>query len=117
MELLVLLAFGVLGIGGATTILISAVAVLRATDAVSRVNVLSPATGLGMPCLVLAAWLQWSFENGVDWLVSFKALVAIAGFVIVSSVASNTLGRAALRSGAPLDERTDPNHLVEESRR
>lgn len=114
MDLIVLVVVGVLAIGGATTVLISSLAMLRATDAVSRVNVLSPATGIGMPALVLAAWLQWGYENGLDWLVSFKALVAILAFVVVSSVASNTLGRAALRSGAPLDPRTDPNHLARE---
>lgn len=114
MDLLVLVGVGVLAIGGAATVLTSSLAMLRAGDAVSRVNVLSPATGVGMPCLVLAAWLQWSHENGLDWLVTFKALVAVLAFVVVSSVASNALGRAALRSGAPLDPRTDPNHLAQE---
>lgn len=114
MDLVVLVLVGVLAIGGSATVLMSSLAMLRATDAVSRVNVLSPATGVGMPSLVLAAWLQWSYENGLDWLVSFKSLVAIVAFVVVSSVASNTLGRATLRSGAPLDPRTDPNHLARE---
>jgi multicomponent Na+:H+ antiporter subunit G len=113
-DLIVLVVVGVLAVGGGATVLVSSLAMLRAADAVSRVNVLSPATGLGMPCLVLAAWLQWTYENGLDWMVGFKTLVAVVAFIVVSSVASNTLGRAALRSGAPLDPRTSPNHLSEE---
>lgn len=113
-DLVVLVAFGVLAIGGSATVLVSSIAMMRSTDAASRVNVLSPATGLGMPCLVLAVWLRWTYENGLDGMVAFKAVVAILAFIVVSSVASNTLGRAVLRSGAPLDPRTTPNHLSQE---
>lgn len=111
-DLVVLVAFGVLAIGGSATVLVSSIAMMRSTDAASRVNVLSPATGLGMPCLVLAVWLEWTYENGLDGTVAAKALVAVLAFIVVSSVASNTLGRAALRSGAALDPRTAPNDLT-----
>ena len=50
--------------------------------------------------------------DGFDGLALFKALVAVGGFVVMSSVASNALGRAAYRSGAPLDPATDPNELA-----
>ncbi|HLS46832.1 MAG TPA: monovalent cation/H(+) antiporter subunit G [Ornithinicoccus sp.] len=111
-HMIVQVVVGVLAIGGGATVLVSSLAMLRAPDAVSRVNVLSPATGLGMPCLVLAVWLEWTYENGLDGTVAAKALVAVLAFIVVSSVASNTLGRAALRSGAALDPRTAPNDLT-----
>ena len=38
--------------------------------------------------------------------------LAVLASLVISSVASNTLGRAAYRSGAPLDPKTDPNELA-----
>ncbi len=103
---------GFLAIGGALCVLISAVAMLRVSDALSRINVLSPATGVGVPAIVLAAYLNHVNEVGMDWIDLIKAAVAIAGFIIMSSVASNTLGRATYRSGAPIDPDTIPNELA-----
>ncbi|MGB3184382.1 MAG: monovalent cation/H(+) antiporter subunit G [Ornithinimicrobium sp.] len=103
---------GFLAIGGALCVLISAVAMLRVSDALSRINVLSPATGLGLPMILVAAYLNHLTEVGADWVDLIKVLVAIAGFVIMSSVASNTLGRATYRSGAPVDPDTAPNELA-----
>lgn len=113
MDTLVIALVGVLAIGGALCVLASAIAMLRVSDAVSRVNVLSPATGLGLPMIVLAAYVNDVWDNGFDVTDLIKALVAILGFVIMSSVASNTLGRSAYRSGAPMDPDTRPNELVE----
>lgn len=104
---------GFLAIGGALCMLISAVAMLRVGDALSRINVLSPATGLGLPAIVLAAYIHHVNVIGPDWVDLIKVLVAIAGYIIMSSVASNTLGRATYRSGALVDPATSPNELAE----
>ncbi len=112
MHLAITIIVGFLAIGGALCVLISAVAMLRVDDALSRINVLSPATGLGVPAIVLAAYLNHVNEVGMDWIDLIKAAVAIAGFIIMSSVASNTLGRATYRSGAPIDPDTNPNELA-----
>lgn len=103
---------GFFAIGGALCVLISAVAMLRTDDALSRINVLSPATGLGLPAIVLAAYLNHVNAVGMDWVDLVKVIVAIAGFIIMSSVASNTLGRATYRSGAPISADTVPNELA-----
>ena len=113
MDVLVISVVAVLAIGGASCVLVSAIAMLRVGDAVSRVNVLSPATGLGMPMIVLAAFVNDVHVNGFDPIDLVKTLVAVAAFIIMSSVASNTLGRSAYRSGAPLDPRLSPNELAE----
>ncbi|CAN5721487.1 hypothetical protein BH24ACT8_BH24ACT8_21650 [soil metagenome] len=113
-EILMLVVVGFLAIGGALAVLVSAVGMLRTKDAVTRVNVLSPATGLGLPMLVLAAIVHYTYEFGLDWMELLKALLAVVGFIIVSSLASNTLGRAAYRSGAPVDPATEPNDLATE---
>jgi multicomponent Na+:H+ antiporter subunit G len=117
MDILVLSVMAVLGIGGAFFVLVSAAAMLRVDDAVSRVNVLSPATGMGLPMIVLAAFVNDVHVNGFDPIDLIKVLVAVAGFIIMSSVASNTLGRSAYRSGAPLSPRLSPNELGEPPRR
>jgi len=112
MDIAITTIVGFLAIGGALCVLISAVAMLRVEDALSRINVLSPATGLGVPAIVLAAYLNHVNEVGMDWIDLIKTAVAMAGFIIMSSVASNTLGRATYRSGAPVDPDTNPNELA-----
>lgn len=104
---------GALCIVGALFVLASAVGMFRVRDGVSRVNVLSGATGVGMPALVLGVYVHDVAVNGFDVLSLVKAVAAVGGFVVMSSVASNALGRAAYRSGAPLDPATSPNHLAE----
>ncbi|UJH70426.1 monovalent cation/H(+) antiporter subunit G [Ornithinimicrobium sp. INDO-MA30-4] len=116
-DIIVTTIVGVLAIGGALFVLISAIAMLRVDDAISRINVLSPATGLGLPMLVAAAYVYDFSEYGFDVIILLKAIVAIAGFVIMSSVASNTLGRATYRSGAPIDPDTSPNELADRPER
>lgn len=105
---------GVLAIGGAFFVLVSAVGMLRARDALSRVNVMSAATGVGMPWIFLAAWVHDVARNGFDAWHLTQTVLAVLGMVIVSSVASNALARATYRSGAPIDPATHPNHLAED---
>lgn len=103
---------GVLCIGGAIFVLLSAIAMLRSRDGLSRINVLSGATGMGLPWIATGVYIEHVQTHGFDVVTLLKLLVAIAGFVIMSSVASNALGRAAYRSGAPLDPATEPNELA-----
>lgn len=112
MTLLLTLLIGVLCIGGAIFVLLSALAMLRARDGLSRINVLSGATGMGMPWMVTGVYLHHVQVHGFTVVDLVKLIVAVAGFVIMSSVASNALGRAAYRSGAPLDPATEPNDLA-----
>lgn len=111
-SMVVILLVGILCIGGSLFVLASAVGMLRVRDGVSRVNVLSGATGVGMPAIVLGLYVNDVAVHGFTVLSLFKALVAIGGFVVMSSVASNALGRAAYRSGAALDPATEPNDLA-----
>lgn len=101
-------------VGGALLVLLSAVAMLRERDAYARINVLSPATGMGMPLIVLGAYLQKLTVTGFSLASLLKLLVTLAALVVVSSVASNVLARAAYLSGAPVDPRTDPQDLASE---
>lgn len=112
MDVAITIIVGFLAIGGALCLLVSAVAMLRVDDALCRINVLSPATGLGVPAIVLSAYLNHVSQVGMNGVDLIKALVAIAGFIIMSSVASNTLGRATYRSGAKIDPDTSPNELA-----
>lgn len=107
-------AVAVLTLGGALFVLVSAVGMLRTRDAVQRVNVMSAATGVGMPAILAGTWLHDLGTHGFAWSPLYKTVLAITGMVIISSVASNALGRAAYRSGAPLDPRTRPNELAED---
>lgn len=103
----------VLVLGGACWVLVSAVAMHRVSDALSRVNALGPATGVGLPWIVLGAWLHSLTVNPFAWVDVAKVAVTIVALLIVSSVASNTLARASVLSGAQTDPATSPNDLLD----
>ena len=103
----------VLVLGGALWVLVSAVAMHRVTDALSRVNALGPATGVGLPWIVVGAWLHSLTVHPFAWFDVVKVGVTVAALLVVSSVASNALSRAAVLSGAEIDPRTAPNDLLD----
>ena len=105
-------AAGVFVILGALGFLVSAIGMIRVRDAVSRLNCLGPATAVGLPLILVGALIEQTYTTGWSWADLAKVILAILASLIVSSVASNALGRAAYRSGAPLDPMTDPNELA-----
>lgn len=113
-SLWVTIVVGILCVGGALFVLASGIGMFRVRDGVSRVNVLSGATGIGMPFIVTGVYVHELAVNGFDVVALLKAVIAVIGFIVMSSFASNALGRAAYRSGAPLDPATSPNELAEE---
>lgn len=113
MQIFVTIVVASCAILGAFLMLSVALAFFAERDAVSRINALGPATALGLPLIVVAAFVEWTWQAGFSWGLLLKSIATIVALVLVSSVASNTLARAAYRSGAPLDERTSPNDLAE----
>lgn len=103
---------GVFGITGSLLMLCSAIAMFRVRDALSRINVFSPATGLGMPLIVAAAYVYVLHSEGFAWGSLLMAIVAVVCLIIVSSVASNTLARSSVLSGQPIYRKTAPNRLA-----
>lgn len=103
---------GVLVVVGALFMFTSAVLMLREGDAYTRINILSPATGMGLPLIVIAAWLDKLSLRGFEWMPLLQTIVTVAALLVVSSVASNILARGAYLSGAPVDPRTDPQDLA-----
>nr|BFF06500.1 hypothetical protein GCM10023233_14690 [Brevibacterium otitidis] len=104
---------GVLGITGSLIVLFTGIAMFRAKDALSRINVFSPATGLGMPMILAAAYIYTLWEDGFSLMRLFMAFVAFVALLLVSSVASNTLSRATFMGGSPVWRKTHPNRLAE----
>ena len=58
MDIVFTVLVGVFGIGGCLIVLGSSIAMFRARDALSRINVFSPVTGLGMPMILVAAYVH-----------------------------------------------------------
>lgn len=104
---------GIFGITGSLIMLASAIAMFRVRDALSRINAFSPATGLGMPFIVIAAFVYDLHSSGFSWGSLLMAVVAMLCLIIVSSVASNTLSRSAVLSGQPIHRKTSPNRLAQ----
>lgn len=104
---------GVLCLTGAFFVLVSGIGMFKARDGLGRINVLSAATGVGMPAIAIGAYVWTVYTDGFLWLDLVKAVIAVLGFIIMSSVASNSITRAAYRSGAPIDPDTSPNELAE----
>lgn len=103
---------GVFGISGSLLMLFSALAMFRVRDALSRINVFSPATGLGMPLIVVAVYVYDIHSEGFSWGSLLMAAAAVLCLIIVSSVGSNTLSRASVLSGQPVYRKTAPNRLA-----
>ncbi|WAL40618.1 monovalent cation/H(+) antiporter subunit G [Brevibacterium sp. BRM-1] len=104
---------GVCGITGSLIMLLSAVAMFRTHDALSRVNVFSPASGVGMPLILVAAYAYTLWHDGFSLKKLCMAIIAFFALIIVSSVASNTLSRATFASGSPVWRKTEPNRLAQ----
>lgn len=102
---------GVLLVVGSLFFLVTAVGMLRSGDAISRVNNLSPATGAGLPLIIVGSALGELAEGDLTVVDAVLAVLAIGGALVVSSVASNLLGRSAYRSQVRLDPRTISNAL------
>ncbi len=112
-DVLAITLVGALGITGSLIVLICALAMFRANDALSRINVFSPATGLAMPLILLAAYIYTLWQDGFSLTRLFMAVSGFLALVIVSSVASNVLSRSTFAGGAPVWRRTSPNRLAE----
>lgn len=85
---------GILAIAGSIFIFVTARAMYLAPDALSQVNMVGPAVGLGLP-LLIAANLVYSFATeGFVLGYLIRAIVAITALLVVSSVGSSVMGRA-----------------------
>lgn len=72
----------------------TSVAMWRAPDALTRVNLLGPVIGVGFPLLMVSKLLiDWS-TTGFDLNNFVRAVLAIAGVWIVASVGSYYIGRS-----------------------
>ncbi|MBB3116190.1 Na+/H+ antiporter subunit G [Corynebacterium bovis] len=85
---------GVLAVCGSVMVLGSAVAMYLAPDALSQINMVGPAVGVGLPLLVAANLVySWSTEGFI--LAEFvKAIVAIVALLVVAAMGSFIMGRA-----------------------
>lgn len=85
---------GVLALTGALFILVSAVAMYLAPDALSQVNMLGPALAMGLPLLIVShlvySWVTEGFSPG-DLLEAGGAIVAL---LVVQTIGSSVMGRA-----------------------
>lgn len=107
------LLIGVPALLGSLCFLVAAVSMSRAGDALTRINILSVATGLGMMLFIMAAYVN-DLTSGFRWMALLTALVSLGATVIVTTVASITLARAAYRSDGRLDPRTAYNDIAED---
>ena len=105
------LVAGLLMLLGSLFFAVTAIGMLRSRDAISRVNNLSPATGAGLPLIIIGAAVHDLAAGDLTVLDGIKAALAVGAALIVSSVASNMLGRAAYRSQQELDPHTMSNAL------
>jgi multicomponent Na+:H+ antiporter subunit G len=107
------LLIGVPALLGSLCFLVAAVTMARAGDALTRINILSVATGLGMMLFILAAYVH-ELRSGFAWIPLVMALVALGATVVVTTVASMTLARAAYRADGRLDPLTAYDDIAEE---
>ncbi|WP_075724378.1 Na+/H+ antiporter subunit G [Corynebacterium aquilae] len=81
-------------LAGVVAFVLCAVAVWRAPDALSRANVLSIIPGVALPLMIMGKLFHdWS-TVGFDAHDFVRAVLSIAGLLVVVSVASFTMGRS-----------------------
>jgi multicomponent Na+:H+ antiporter subunit G len=102
-------------VAGACLVLLSAVSMIRARDALQMMNVFSPATGMGLPLVILGVFLCLTARDGFSWWQLVLWLLTATALVIVSSLASNVLARGIYRSGHRVAEETTPQDLADPS--
>lgn len=85
---------GVLAILGAVFIFVSARAMYLAPDALSQVNMVGPAIGVGLPLLISANLVySWSTEGFILGEL-IRAIVAITALLVIVATGSYVMGRA-----------------------
>lgn len=84
----------VLVLFSAVMTLVTAIALWRAPDALTRANLLGPTTGVGIPLIIFAALLRSWEVDGFDANSLVRAVLAIVGMLVVASVSSLYMGRA-----------------------
>lgn len=85
---------GVLAILGAVCIFVSARAMYLAPDALSQVNMVGPAIGVGLPLLISANLVySWSTEGFILGEL-IRAIVAITALLVIGATGSYVMGRA-----------------------
>lgn len=85
---------GVLALAGAMFVFVSARAMYLAPDALSQINMLGPATGVGLPLLILSNLVYSWGEHGFLLSEFIRAIGAIFLLLIVQAVGSYIMGRA-----------------------
>ena len=85
---------GVLAILGSIFIFVSARAMYLAPDALSQVNMVGPAIGVGLPLLISANLVySWSTEGFILGEL-IRAIVAITALLVIGATGSYVMGRA-----------------------
>ena len=85
---------GVLAILGSIFIFVSARAMYLAPDALSQLNMVGPAVGVGLPLLICSNLVySWSTEGFILGEL-IRAIVAITALLVVGAVGSYVMGRA-----------------------
>lgn len=84
---------GLLALAGAVYVFVSARAMYLAPDAISQINMIGPAAGVGLPLLVLSNLVYSWGEVGFDLGTFFRAIVSIFMLLIVQAVGSYIMGR------------------------
>lgn len=91
---LAVIVAGTLAIIGSIYVLVSARAMFLAPDALSQLNMVGPAVGVGLPLLIASNLVySWSTEGFVmgHWV---RGIVAIFALLVMSAIGSYAMGRA-----------------------
>jgi multicomponent Na+:H+ antiporter subunit G len=91
---------------GSLFLLLAAIGVIRMPDLLTRIQVATKASTLGVGCMLLALAVY-----AHDFGITIRALLVIAFFFMTAPVAAHMIGRAAYFVGVPLWEGTIVDEL------
>lgn len=79
---------------GTLLIVVTVLALWRNPDPLTQTNIMGPATGVGVPFLIIAKVIHDIGEHGFILGDIIRAVLAIAGYLIILAIGAFLLGRS-----------------------
>lgn len=106
MSLWLQILIGAIVLSGAILIFDTGIAMNRARDSITRVNMVSPAIYVGFPLVALGLLITDSVMHGFSWVHFLEFMLVALGAPVGSAMGSMHLGRAMMLTQTRVDPRT-----------
>ncbi len=79
---------------GSLLIFVTLIGLWRNPDPITQANIMGPATGVGLPLIIVAKLIHDIGTHGFDLSDLLRAIFAIAGYLVILAIGAFLLGRS-----------------------